>query len=280
MLPLVLLVAACGENGSPCNYTESADQTNGTTAEMTGLTHGEVCGTFSANPYDAPLQSADDDRYRITVTDSTPVLVDVSVGSGLEVLAGVTVRVYDMAGTIMAQARPAFSDHGAFSILLAPGDYDFMISADATGAIDGTIDYRVRFQQMPACDAATGDASYNESTASNGTVNVDFSKDPSFTMDQSSTPDVTGLSVSPGDHESIAGTLDTTEQTDQYADRDTYEITTGGDTNELAIRLDWDGAADVDYILFEADTMLPVIAANASSDTGPEVQMFAVKPNT
>ncbi|MFT3699798.1 MAG: hypothetical protein QM831_42025 [Kofleriaceae bacterium] len=251
---------------------------------MTGLSVGEpakhVCGTFTANPYDTTLASADNDRYRVTVTDNSPILVDVWVDDGLSALTGITIRIFDSTGVLVGQATPAFADHAAFTIALQPGDYDFLVSANATGELAGTINYRLRFETMPACDEGTGDPNYQESTGANGAINVDFSKDPSFTMDSGSSPESSGLSFDPQDNKSIGGSLDTTAGVDQYADRDTYEITTGDATNELAIRLTWDGATDVDYIVFEADTMIPIIASNASLTTGPELQMFAVKPKT
>lgn len=279
------MFAACGDNGSPCDYTETDDTANATTAEQTGLSVGSpakhICGSFDADPFNTTLASADDDRYRLTVTDNTPILVDVWVDAdGLSALSGVTVRIFDMTGALVAQARPAFADHAAFTVALQPADYDVLISADATGMLSGPISYRARFETMPPCDETSDAASYAESSAANGTVNVDFSKDPSFTMDSSSSPEATGLAFDPQTTKSISGSLDTTAGTDQYADRDTYEITTGDTTNELAIRLTWDAQTDVDYIVFEKDTMLPIIASNASATTGPELQMFAVKPKT
>ncbi|MEO8844255.1 MAG: hypothetical protein ABI591_25505 [Kofleriaceae bacterium] len=258
---------------------------------MTGLSVGtgasHICGAFDQLHFTSTTQSADDDRYRITVTVATPLLVDVFVGNGVEILSGVTVRFFDTSTlpVLLAEAKPAMTDHGAFIVTLPAGDYDMVVVGDANGELQGdSIPYRVRISPMPACDATTGAASYTETNdvgGANDTVAVDFTKDPSFTAMASTAPEVTSLSIDPGASVSITGALDTQARTDQYLDRDTYEITTGEDSNELAVRLDWDGAAsDLDYLVFEASTMLPVVASNVSSNTGPELQMFAVKPST
>jgi hypothetical protein len=286
----VPLFAACGDNGSPCDYTETADPTNDATPEMTGITIGDnsahhICGGFDQGHFSSPTQSADDDRYRITVTATGPILVDVLVDGGLAILSGVTIRFFDPTGVLVAQAKPAFADHAAFIATLPIGDYDLMMSADAPGMLQGdSIEYRVRLASMPACDASTNPASYTEKNDVNGandTVAVDFTKDPSFTAMPSTSPEVTGLGIDPGNNSSITGAIDTTAHSDQYLDRDTYEFTTGGETNEVGVRLEWDStASDLDYIVFEESTMLPVVASNVSSMTGPELQMFAVKPST
>lgn len=285
------LFAACGDNGSPCDYTEVDDVANGTTAEITGLSVGtgasHICGAFDQLHFSSATQSADDDRYRVSVTVATPLLIDVYVGDGLQILSGVTVRFFDTSTlpVLIAEAKPSITDHGAFIVTLPVGDYDMVVVGDAIGELQGDpIPYRVRMSPMPSCDAATGAANYvetNDVGGANDTVAVDFTKDPSFTAMTSTSPEATSLSIDPGNSASITGALDTRARTDQYLDRDTYEITTGDDANELAVRLEWDGASsDLDYLVFEASTMLPVVASNVSSNTGPELQMFAVKPST
>lgn len=288
-----MFAIGCGDNASPCTYTETSDGTNDVTAESTGLTldgHAhEVCGTFDPEHFNAPLRSADDDRYRVTIGAATPVLIDVIVGNGLDVLSGVTIRFWSLDAQPqlvgIATYDPALADHGAFIITLPPGDYDMAISADANNALAGDpISYRVRFATMPACDETSGDPSYSENhdaAGANDTVGVDFTKDPSFTAMTASAPELTSIGVDAGHSYSIAGMLDDTVRADQYLDRDTYQFTTSETSNELAVRVTWPStASDVDYLIFEADTMKPVVASNLSSDTGPELAMFAVKPST
>jgi hypothetical protein len=298
---ITLVGLGCGDDASnvdafvaPCNYTELTDATNDMMPEATGLSAGttetEVCGQFDLGHFTAATQSADDDIYRVSVTVATPLLVDVFAGPGVETLAGVTVRFFDTSTqpALVAEAKPTLTDHGAFLVTLAPGDYDMKVSADATAQVAVAIPYRIRLTPMPRCDAGTvgtgsGSAAgtYAETAGDNDTVAVDFTKDPSFTPIASSTPEPTKLKIDPDKFYSISGAIDATAQSDQYLDRDTFEITTGDVENELAVRLDWDGASsDLDYIVFDAATMTPIVASNLTSNTGPELQMFAVAPAT
>lgn len=287
---LLLLVAACGDNATSCDYTEAADGTNAAVAEPTGLTVGTashtICGTFSPEGADATRMIADDDRYRISVAGTSPVRVEVDVGIGLEVLTGVTVRFFDTAPTprLVTEVTPTFAGSlGVFLATLEPGEYEVVVEARSAGALaGGTIEYRVRFSPMPSCDAATGTASYTEHfDTGNGLISVDYTKDPQFSLLPLSMPEPTKLTADEG-QVSISGSITETAQGDQYLDRDTYEITTGDSTRELAVRLTWEGtSADLDYIMFAATTTLtPIAASNVASETGPELAMFAVDPNT
>ncbi|HET9991973.1 MAG TPA: hypothetical protein VFQ65_25765 [Kofleriaceae bacterium] len=294
LVPFFLALAiGCGDNASPCSYTETSDGTNDVMSETTGLTldgHAhEVCGNFDPNHFTDTLRSADDDRYRVTVSAATPVLIDVIVGDGVDVLTGVTIRFWSLDAQPqlvgIATYDPTLAGHGAFIITLPPADYDMVVSADAVGALQGDpITYRVRFATMPACDETTDTASHtetNDTAGANDTVGVDFTKDPSFTAMSASAPEATSLGIEAGNSYSIAGMLDDTPRADQYLDRDTYEFTTDDSSNELAVRVTWPSTtSDVDFIIFEADSMKPVVASNLSSDTGPELAMFAVKPST
>ncbi len=246
-----------------------------------------ICGTFSPDGADPKLMIADDDRYRVNVTGVTPLLVEVDVGMGFELLTGVTVRFFDTAATprLVAEVTPTFAGSlGAFLATLDPGDYDVVVEARSPGAIaGGTIDYKIRFSPMPSCDEATSTASYTETNdAGNGMVRVDFTKDPQFSLIELSSPETTKLTIETDKHVSIGGAIGDGAQSDQYLDRDTYEITTGDSTHELAVRLTWDGtSSDLDYILFEGSTALrPIAASLLASDTGPELAMFAVEPKT
>jgi len=290
---LILVAASCGggDDAPPCDYTEAADATNGTTAEVTNLTVGKdghmICGTFSPDGANSTLMVADDDRYRVSVTGAAPLLVEVDVGTGLEVLTGVTVRFFDTSAApeLVAEVTPTFAGSlGAFLVTLDPSDYDVVVEARSAGAIaGGMIDYKIRFSPMPNCDETTGTANYTETNdAGNGMVSVDYTKDPQFSLTELSSPEATKLTINTDKHVSISGAMGDGAQSDQYLDRDTYEITTGDSTHELAVRLTWEGtSSDLDYILFDGSTTLtPVAASNLASETGPELAMFAVEPKT
>ena len=79
----------------------------------------------------------------------------------------------------------------------------------------------------------------------------------------------------------IAGSAGATPAAIEYLDRDTYAFTTDDTTNELAVRLDWQGSAsDLDYIVFEGDSLTPVVASNTTSTTSGELAEFGVMPSS
>jgi len=55
-------------------------------------------------------------------------------------------------------------------------------------------------------------------------------------------------------------------------------VTASSTANELGVRLDWQAATDLDYVVFEADTLTPVATSTLSGTTPPEFQVFAVRP--
>src|SRR6185437_1418297 len=132
----------------------------------------------------------------------------------------------------------------------------------------------------PACAALSSPNDSEASDATNGAIAVDFTQDPSLTMIAGDTPENTGIGVHAGNSYMIAGSAGSTPGSDEYLDRDTYSFTTDDTTNELAIRLDWQGSAsDLDYIVFEGDSLTPVIASNTTSTTEGELAEFGVMPN-
>lgn len=296
ILGLTWLIA-CGDNASPCDYTELDDVGNSTTSELSNITVGDhavrLCGAIDNGSGDPLLGTVDDDGYRVTVATPGPMLVNIYGADGVEVFDEVIVRFFDTAANprLVGQGRfdPALAGHGAFIISLDAGDYDLVVSARTAVALTYPLDYRIRLAPMPACDAVTSPVDYTEAkdadtngNTGNDVVDVDFSASPSFTMSTTvSVPEPTGLAIAAGEHYLIAGGASADAGADEYLDRDTYEITTDDTTNELAIRLDWDSdGTDLDYILFEKDVMTPVATANTTSTTRRELAMFAVKPST
>jgi hypothetical protein len=264
------------------------------TSEDTGLTidHARhVCGSIDNNHYDSLQHAIDDDRYRITIATGGPMLIQILGGSGIELLQDVIVRFFDTANNprLLAEGHydPALADHGAFLVTLDPGTYDMVVIARATGDLSSPLAYRLRLSPMPACAALTTPIDYTEAKdgsadTANDTIEVNFSHDPSFTPAMASQPEVTKLTLDSGERYLIAGSAsDVASHADEYLDRDTYEVTTGDEANELAIRLDWAGdTSDLDYIVFEGDSMKPIVTSNITSVSQHELAMFAVKPST
>lgn len=290
---VAVLVAGCGDNALPCDYVEAADPSNATTAEPTGLVVGDlaknVCGHIDNGHYDAQLHTVDVDTYRITVGGSGELLVQLVGDDGIDLLRDVTVRVFDTAAnpTLYAQGTLdlALADHAAFVTQVMPGDYDVVVSAGASGDPSGPIGYRVRIAADPsrACPTASGAPSYREAhdgagNTDNDMVAVDFTHVPEFTQGGTA-PEPTALEIVAGYAYKLAGTSAIVHHADQYLDRDSFELDTADDANELAVRLDWNGATDLDFIVFERSTLAAAAIANTTG-TSSEFATFAVKPST
>lgn len=280
-LGLALLIAGCGDNASPCDYTESDDVANGATAERSvGLTGvSNVCGEVDPGHYDTATSTVDVDRYRFNVAADGQILVRIAADADATVLTHLAARIFDTAAnaTLLADI-PLAGDHGAQLVNLAAGDYDLVVTGQATGDPSGSIAYRVQLVADLHCDRAT-DTPYQESSDDNDAIAVDFTKTPAVTA-MSGTPESTGLVSTASNTLHIAGATEATQHTDSYDDRDSFAIHTDDTTNELAVRLDWaDAAADLDFYLF--DTNLATIAAGDLGGNGAqEIRAFTVSPNT
>ncbi len=288
-------VVACGDNAKPCDYVETDDTGNATTSETTNLTiddHGvHVCGAIDSGHFVGVVDQLDQDSYRVTVATAGPMLVQIFGGDGVTLFSDMSVRLFDTAAnpTLLAEGLyvPTLADHGAFLVTLAPGDYDLIVSAHAPGELSAPVPYRIRLSPMPACDALTNtdytEAHDGDSSTGNDMVDINFTQDPSFTATASTTdaPESTGLAIGAGQSYLIAGASTNTPNTDQYLDRDTFDLATDDTANELAIRLDWDStSSDLDYVVFEASTLTPVAISNVTSTSVHELATFAVQPST
>ncbi len=298
----LLLVAAvavgCGDNEPLCDYHEASDLTNDRTAEATGLATGGapigLCGSIDNGHFEPAISTVDVDAFQVAVGGSGDLAVELVGGDGVELLADFSVSIFtdDPNPTLVAAGRfnTTLADHGAFDTQLTPGNYRVVVTALARGDLSGAIGYRVALVPDPVarCPAATH-VDYTESldgddSTGNDVVEVDFTKTPPFTS-VAGTPEPTRLSIDDLASYRISGdsleTLATQVHTDEYLDRDTYAIVTGARTNELTLRVDWsDTAADLDFVVFEAATLAPLVVSNVTSDTGPELAVVAVKPAT
>jgi len=295
---VVVALAACGDNRDPCDYHEADDVDNAMMAEDTNLAVGggarSVCGTIEGGHYDAALQEVDVDRYRVTVGPSGDLLVELQVEDGVEALTGVTVRLFDTSShaVLLAEGslQPDLADHAAFFAQVPPGEVDVVVTALAGSDIvnGGTLEYRLRLVAEPFgdCKADAGTLIYREAhdgsdSTGNDAVAVDFSSSAPFST-IAGTPEPTGLTAAGTAYRFAGSASASLRVADQYLDRDTFAFTTGEYVNELAARVDWDSAAmvDLDYIVFEADTLQPVVTATLSGTSGVERQVFALRPRS
>jgi hypothetical protein len=300
-IALTLALVACGKSGygndaAPklCDYTEASDASNGTAPEMTGLTISgatqEICGNLNSGHYDAGTRTVDADTFRVTASGQADLRVRFFGATGIDNLDEFSVLVFDtnaapglLAGGVY---NATLGDHGVFRASLPAGTYDVVVRARAAADIAAPIAYKVRFLPELECPQITGKPGYSEShdgasNTGNDTLAVDFARNPSVGA-TSGDPEPTGKSFDPGTQILFQGSAaNVTGSGDPYLDRDTYEIATGKSTNELSVRLDWPGStADLDYLVVAEMSTTPTGAATTASQTGPEIAIFPVKPNT
>ncbi|HUJ59674.1 MAG TPA: hypothetical protein VLX92_14315 [Kofleriaceae bacterium] len=289
-----------------CDYIEAGDTTNDTTAENTSLTIGDktrdICGSINTGHYNATTQAVDVDTYQVTVdASSADLLVDFFGGPGVETLSEFSVLIFDtqtpnptlINGGLFDHTK---SDHGVFISTLPAGTYNIVVTGKAPADLSASFDYKVRVNiddrtkrcalpvAMMGKTAPAPDYMESHDTASNtgnDVYSVNFATNPQFGSIASSSPEPTNLTIDAGKGFHIAGSAAAVTNTDQYQDRDTYKITSGAKSNELAVRLDWTGgAADLDYVLFADGTMTSIGSSTTPGTSGEEFVNIAVEPNT
>ena len=295
LLVIVLAAGCAGDDADPCGYHEAADGTNATTPEPTGLVVGpgapSLCGNLEGGHFDPQTSELDRDRYDVEVGGSGEVLVQLSVEQGVELLDEVDLRLFS-AGTppvLVAQGalRPELAGHLAYVATVPPGETEVVVAARSSSDVIGELAYRARLWADPSasCPAAHGTPRYREAhdggdATGNDVVTADFSMNSPLAM-IGGHPEPTDLTIGGGQHYLIAGSAGARPGPDRYLDRDTYALRTGEYVNELAVRVDWDSAAgaDLDLVVLDPDTLAPVVTSTRSGTTGPEYQVFAVRPD-
>jgi hypothetical protein len=279
---------------SVCDYFEQFDFTNDDippangTPEDTGETFDEklvVCGRFDATHFDGDI-TVDVDTYLFTVAADVDVLVRLH-GAGAETIELVGLDIYQGANfDQLVTSNTFYGDHGVTAVRLAAGIYELAPFALASNAIPDPIDYQITItadQPDTRCAALTSggfaEAGDGGNNTGNDMVAIPSGSPPSLTAGND-TPETSGITLESSTIERVTGEAANVAQADQYEDKDTFLFTTGS-ANELAVRLDWPTAgADLDYLLFEANSAEPVIRAIDASTTGPELRTFSVKPST
>ncbi|HUS30555.1 MAG TPA: hypothetical protein VMZ53_18725 [Kofleriaceae bacterium] len=310
-LALLLAVAACGDdsggtnpdaplggNGDggdgsmdvPCSYTEMSDPGNAssTTPEVTNITFATkavLCGKVDTGHFDATEQQVDQDIYKLTFAADTDLIIHFTgAASGLDELA---VQVAQTA------ARAGYGswthDHGALVAHVTAGDW--YVTAGAFKASDATaaFPYKIVIEtDTPGRCAHLTTGGFTE--AGDGTNNVgndmieyDSSADPTkrLTTGSTDTPEATGVLTAPGMQYRLTGTAANVNASDDYQDRDTYEFMTDAATNELSVRLNWDGTTrDFDFLAVPQNSVKLVGAGLDNATTADEFETFAVKPSS
>jgi hypothetical protein len=283
-----MLVAACGDNANPCDHTEADDVGDGAMGETTGLTLGgrakTVCGAIEGGHFDTAEKIVDEDRYRVTVGGTGELAVELEPLDNASVLSTLAVRLFDTAEHPRLYADQTWNPAYEFSTAITevpPGDYDLVVVGGAGGDIaGGEIGYRVRITADPSkrCAALTH-ATYSEHDGDNSVIAVDYGM-PKMITAASGAAESTGVTLAPGHHYMFGGTAVPGTVEGDYSDGDAFSVTTADDTDELTVRLDWQGDVDLDYLVVEADTLIPAGLSVITGTGEHELATFAVKPNT
>lgn len=310
IVPLLLLLAACGDDGGSatpdagmpdapadaaidtlpagCDYAEQRDATNDNvspatgTAEDTHLTLAQravVCGAFEHTHFDGDI-TVDIDAYRMTFDGD--VLVRIA-GAGSEAIELVGVDIYGGAAFDQRIGAVTFyGDHGVTALRVPAGTYELLPFALNSQATTATVAYKLSVERATPCAELTtgGYAESHDGAASTGNDVVAFpvGSPTALTASAADMPEPTALAIAPGARERVSGSAADVAVADRYEDKDVYAFTTGAMTNELAVRLGWTGAANLDFHLFEANNPDPVVRA-LGTEAGLEAATFSVKPN-
>lgn len=166
---------------------------------------------------------------------------------------------------------------------LVPGEY-FVHVAAAPAALTAPIPYTVHLRSGDLDNCSAGSpATYVETEATerpNGTVSVGWLAFPRIAaIAAPDVPEVTGLTVSAGSAFVIEGLSTATATTsDSYLDRDTYVFTTGPDTNEVRILLEY-AATDVNLDVFVfASEAGRLVGTGIETGDSPERAAIPVEP--
>jgi hypothetical protein len=288
-----------------CSYTEQHDSTNDFNVsdgiEQTGLHFkpGEtrtICGNVNNGQFgsDGVNGTIDVDNYGITLDADSDVLVTLTPppamsSTPLGLISSVELIAFsDQLGETV-QVGYFETDHAVYSAHLPAGNYELAVDVTDNQDASMTIPYEMRIStDDPAmrCTQLTGSASYTEANdgASNTANNVVDIASTGVTLlgAGENQPEPSGVGVLDGQNYLLAGSSANEAAIDDYLDMDTYLLSTGANTDQLSVRLDWaTSGVDLDLYVFPATHTLPILTSAAKSTTTlDEFGTTAVTPNT
>jgi hypothetical protein len=322
---VILCAAACGDDGSSnpdapttidapmtidapplpggCDYAELLDATNDdvagsgapeTTGKTLGATSLTLCGQVDVTHFDAGL--VDIDGYAVNLPAGR-IRVTVS-GTGLEALDEVILGAYS--GTNFGNIEEETTLRGTHVFYMdsfsTAGAFEFAVIATNPTAPTAAIPYKIVItvdDPSARCPKITAAANHTEGTdtgnTSNDVVDINYGLGADYESLSPVTTDVpevaTGGTIGATTNYRISGTLANTVAVGSYKDRDTFSIMTGPTTDELSVRINWPGAADLDMFLYDVTTTTVVPLKNVGTsqilaNTEDEYKTFAVKPNS
>lgn len=272
---------------SGCDYSEQRDGTNDTTetgtAEPTTLDIAQattLCGSFAADHFDGNI-TVDVDAFHVQVSAETDLLLRLEANLSTVELAGVDVYSGATFSTLVGTAT-WYGDHAVTAVHLAPGTYELLPYVLNSVAIPSTISYRVKVERddpnrcLPIPSGGVVEASDGASSTGNDVYSVPMGAPIALTPSTADAAEPAGT-VAPGTPVRLSGTLADVAVADQYEDRDTFSFELPNGTNELSVRVDWQAAANVDFMLFEGTKIMPETRVIRAGTTGPEQLVYPVK---
>ena len=200
-------------------------------------------------------------------------------GAGAEAIELVGVDIYGGAGlSTRVGANTFYGDHGVTALHLSPGTYELVPFALNSAAITDNVPYRVSVEaDNPATrcvEVTTG--GFSEGTDENDVIAFPSSGGPMLTAATTDSPEDTGITLNATASTRITGTATDIAMQDKYEDRDTFVFRTQSSTNEATLMLNWAGAADLDFFVFEPNNLDPVVRA-VGTTAGNEVALTSLK---
>jgi hypothetical protein len=278
-----------------CDFTEAADGTNNptTNAELTGLTLASrltMCGAINNGHFASTVVDAD--AFKFTIAADTDVVMHI-FGTGIEGPDDTIIQLRQ--GTAFIAFGVVEGTHGTLSAHLPAGDYVAALASFNSTDIGAPINYKVTIvPDMPQqrCAKLSSAADFfeaNDGASDNGNDVIDYNSTANTpsTLSASSTdiPEPSAITVGAvaGTHYRITGISANVNPADDYEDRDTFAFTTGPDTTQMSIRLNWGATTvDLDYRVYPVSTTAPlsIVGGLAESTSEFEFETFAVKPST
>ena len=284
-----------------CTYTELADATNDNffgsgTEEPTGVAFGTepiaLCGKFESSHYNTGMMAVDVDSYKIAVPANATAILYLTA-AGAENFNTVLIEIYGMT-TSTDEVGQFKSGYATAAATLPAGNYVINLSAFDDAAATADVPYKlvVQMDSPTRCPTFAGATSFTEASdtstaAGNDVYEVRYATTPrrKLTDNIADAPENTNLTINPGDTKLIKGvnsdpTVDPIDWMDAYQDRDTFAITTGANTNQLSLRLNWAGTtADMDFLVFNATGVVDFADGYDNRLMEDEFATFAVEPN-
>lgn len=278
-----------------CDFTEAADGTNNTTtnAEVTGLTLATrvtMCGAIHNGHFASSVVDAD--AFTFTIATDTDVVMHI-FGTGIDGPEDTVIQIRQ--GSAFIAFGVVEGSHGTLSAHLPAGDYVAALASFNSADISAPISYKLTIvpdmpQQRCARLASAADffesndgAGHNE----NDVIDYNASANTPSTLSSATTdapePSNVTVGVDFAEHYRITGFSANVDPADDYEDRDTFAFTTGPDTTQLSIRLNWGATTvDFDYRVYPVSTTAPlsIVGGLDESTSEFEFETFAVKPST